>query len=50
MLVETLNYDQEMLLDEVRSMIGESEALYLEAGYIRGFKDANKLRDESLRK
>ena len=49
MLLETLNYDQERLFDEVWSSIGESEALYLEAGYIRGFKDANKLRDESLR-
>ena len=49
MLLETLNYDQERLFDEVWSSIGESEALYLEAGYIRGFRDANKLRDESLR-
>ena len=48
-LIETLNYDQERLFDEVWSMMGESEAMYLEAGYIRGFKDANKLRDESLR-
>ena len=50
MLIETFDYDQERLFDEVGSMIGESEAMYLEAGYIRGFKDANKLRDESLRK
>ena len=50
MLIETFDYDQERLFDEVWSMIGESEAMYLEAGYIRGFKDANKLRDESLRK
>ena len=49
MLIETFDYDQERLFDEVWSSIGESEALYLEAGYIRGFKDANKLRDESLR-
>ena len=49
MLIETFDYDQERLFDEVWSMIGESEAMYLEAGYIRGFKDANKLRDESLR-
>lgn len=50
MLIETFDYDQERLFDEVWSMMGESEAMYLEAGYIRGFKDANKLRDESLRK
>ena len=49
MLIETFDYDQERLFDEVWSMMGESEAMYLEAGYIRGFKDANKLRDESLR-
>lgn len=50
MLIETFDYDQERLFDEVWSMMGDSEAMYLEAGYIRGFKDANKLRDESLRK
>ena len=50
MLIETFVFDQERLFDEVWSMLGESEAMYLEAGYIRGFKDANKLRDESLRK
>ena len=49
MLIETFDYDQERLFDEVWSMMGESEAMYLEAGDIRGFKDANKLRDESLR-
>ena len=50
MLIETFDYDQERLFDEVWSMMGDSEAMYLEEGYIRGFKDANKLRDESLRK
>lgn len=48
-LIKTFSKEQEKLFDDVWGNQGDWEAFYLEEGYIRGFKDANKLRDESLR-
>ena len=48
-LIDTFNKDQAKYYDIIWGKQGEWEAFYLEEGYVKGFKDANKLRDESLR-
>lgn len=47
-LINSINNEQFHLLDEVLSLNNEMASFYVEESYIKGFTDANKLRDESL--
>lgn len=47
-LMDSINREQFPLLDEVLSLQNELSSFYVEEAYIKGFTDANKLRDESL--
>lgn len=49
-LINSINYEQFHLFDEVTSLQNEMASFYVEETYIKGFTDANKLRDESLSK
>lgn len=47
-LINSINHEQFHLLDEVISLQNEMASFYVEEAYVKGFTDANKLRDESL--
>lgn len=47
-LINSINHEQFHLFDEVASIQNEMVSFYVEEAYVRGFSDANKLRDESL--
>lgn len=47
-LMNSINREQFPLLDEVLSLQNELSSFYVEEAYVKGFSDANKLRDESL--
>ena len=47
-LMDSINREQFPLLDEVLSLQNELSSFYVEEAYVKGFTDANKLRDESL--
>lgn len=47
-LMNSINREQFPLLDEVLSLQNELSSFYVEEAYVKGFTDANKLRDESL--
>lgn len=49
-LMNSINREQFPLLDEVLSLQNELSSFYVEEAYVKGFTDANKLRDESLSK
>lgn len=49
-LINSINHEQFYLLDEVISLQNEMVSFYVEEAYVKGFTDANKLRDESLQK
>lgn len=49
-LINFINHEQFHLFDEVISLQNEMASFYVEEAYIKGFTDANKLRDESLSK
>lgn len=49
-LINSINHEQFHLFDEVISLQNEMASFYVEEAYIKGFTDANKLRDESLSK
>lgn len=49
-LMNSINSERYPLLDEVLSLQNEISAFYVEEAYVKGFTDANKLRDESLMK
>ena len=49
-LMDSINREQFPLLDEVLSLQNELSSFYVEEAYVKGFTDANKLRDESLSK
>lgn len=46
--MDSINREQFSLLDEVLSLQNELASFYVEEAYVKGFTDANKLRDESL--
>lgn len=50
LLINSIDHDAFHLFDEVSSIKNELSAFYVEEAYIKGFTDANKLRDESLSK
>lgn len=47
-LKNSIDKEQFKLFDEVCSLQNELESFYIEEAYVKGFTDANKLRDESL--
>lgn len=47
-LINSINHEQFHLFDEVTSLQNEMASFYVEEAYVKGFTDANKLRDESL--
>lgn len=47
-LINSINHEQFHLLDDVISLQNEMASFYVEEAYVKGFTDANKLRDESL--
>ena len=47
-LINSINHEQFHLFDEVISLQNEMVSFYVEEAYVKGFADANKLRDESL--
>ena len=47
-LINSINHEQFHLFDEVISLQNEMASFYVEEAYVKGFTDANKLRDESL--
>lgn len=46
-LINSINHEQFHLFDDANSLQNEMTAFYVEEAYIKGFTDANKLRDES---
>ena len=48
-LKNSIDKEQFKLFDEVCSLQNELESFYIEEAYVKGFTDANKLRDESIR-
>lgn len=48
-LINCIDKDQFDLLDDVLSLNNEMMSIYVEEAYIRGFSDAVKLHEESLR-
>lgn len=47
-LVDTMDEEQEEMLNEYLNIQFEEMMIQIEEAYVRGFSDANKLRDESL--
>lgn len=48
-LINLISHDAFHLFDEVCSLQYEMSAFYVEEAYLKGFSDANKLREESIR-
>ncbi len=48
-LTNSVNKDIYQLFDEVCSLQNEMTAYLVEEAYVKGFSDANKLREESIR-
>lgn len=48
-LINSISYDAFHLFDDATSLQNEMTAFYVEEAYVKGFSDANKLREEALR-